>query len=170
MATTMREPMALHREGSELGGETRAAIVQSLNRRLADAIDLQLQAKQAHWNVKGPSFIALHDLFERVAVNVAQHADLLAERAVQLGGVAKGVVQVVSERSELPRYPSWITSGTDHVRALTDVLATFGGVIRPGIAEAEQAGDSATADILTGVARDIDKLRWLVESHAQAER
>lgn len=166
MATTMREPSAIRHAGSKRGDQTRAAIVEALNRRLADAIDLQLQAKQAHWNVKGPSFIALHDLFERVAVNVAQHADLLAERAVQLGGVVDGVVQGVAERSELPRYPSGITSGSDHVMALTNALATFGGVIRPGIAEAEQAGDPATADILTEVARDIDKLRWLVEAHA----
>jgi starvation-inducible DNA-binding protein len=170
MTTSMREPIAIHHQGDELGDDTRVAIVETLNRRLADAIDLQLQAKQAHWNVKGPSFIALHDLFERVAVNVAQHADLLAERAVQLGGVVEGVAEMVAERSDLPRYPSRITSGRDHVMALTNALATFGGMIRPGIAEAEQAGDPATADILTEVARDIDKLRWLVESHAQAER
>ncbi len=166
MTTTMRKPSAVHHAGSELGDETRAAMVESLNRRLADAIDLQLQAKQAHWNVKGPSFIALHDLFERVAVNLGQHADLLAERAVQLGGVVDGVVQAVAERSELPRYPSRITSGRDHVMALTNALGAFGGMLRPGIAEAEQAEDAATADILTEVARDIDKLRWLVEAHA----
>lgn len=166
MTTTMREPVAMHHEGSEPADETRAPIVESLSGRLADAIDLQLQAKQAHWNVKGPSFIALHDLFERVAVNVAQHADLLAERVVQLGGLAEGIVQVVEDRSDLPRYPSRITSGADHVRALGNALATFGGMLRPGIAEAEQAGDPATADILTEVARDIDKLRWLVEAHA----
>ena len=166
MATTMREISATHHEGSKLDDGTRAALVESLNRRLADAIDLQLQAKQAHWNVKGPSFIALHDLFERVAANVAQHADLLAERAIQLGGFADGLVQAVGERSELPPYPSRITSGTDHVTALAGALAAFGGMIGPGITEAEQAGDPATADILTEVARDIDKLRWLVEAHA----
>jgi starvation-inducible DNA-binding protein len=162
MTTTIREPIAT----DELRDDTRAAIVEALNRRLAGAIDLQLQAKQAHWNVKGPAFIALHDLFERVAVKVAQHADLLAERAVQLGGVVDGVLQAVAERSELPRYPSRITSGKDHVMALANALASFGGKIRPEIAEAEQAGDPATADILTEVARDIDKLRWLVEAHA----
>ena len=131
MTTTMREPIAIHHQGSELGDDTRGAIVQSLNRRLADAIDLQVQAKQAHWNVKGPSFVALHDLFERVAVNVAQHADLLAEPVVALGGLAEGIVQVVEDRSDLPGYPSRITSGADHVRALGGALATFGGMILP---------------------------------------
>jgi starvation-inducible DNA-binding protein len=158
----------MHHEGRKPSDETRSAVVESLNRRLADAIDLQLQAKQAHWNVKGPNFIALHDLFERVAVNLAQHADLLAERAVQLGGVVEAVAQAVADRSELPRFPARITSGRDHVMALTNALSAFGGMLRPGIAEAEEAGDPATADILTEVARDIDKLRWLVEAHAGA--
>ncbi|MGH7630464.1 MAG: DNA starvation/stationary phase protection protein Dps [Gemmatimonadales bacterium] len=166
MTATMREPITIHPTSNDLGTD----IVESLNRRLADAIDLQLQAKQAHWNVKGPSFIALHELFERVAIEVAQHADLLAERVVQLGGFAEGGVRMVAERSELSRYPSRIVSGVDHVMALVNALASFGARTRPAIAEAEQAGDPVTADILTQISRDIDKLRWVVGAHAHARR
>jgi starvation-inducible DNA-binding protein len=169
MTATLQEPRTTHPRGSQPGVGHRAELVKSLNQRLADAIDLQLQAKHAHWNVKGPSFSALHELFEQAAVEVAQHADLIAERAVQLGGVAEGVVPVVAKRSDLPQYPARIASGADHVTALAKTLATFGAKIRPGITEAEQAGDLVTADILTEVARGIDKLRWLIEAHAHTE-
>lgn len=125
-----------------------------------------MQAKQAHWNVKGPSFSALHELFEQVAVKVAHHADLIAERAVQLGGLAEGVVPVVAKHSDLPGYPVRITAGADHVRAIAGALSAFGAKMRPGIAEAEGVGDPVTADILTEVSRDIDELLWLVEAHA----
>ena len=170
MTTTLREPMSGYSMKRDLTAEICATSIGTLNQRLADAIDLQLQAKQAHWNVKGPSFSALHELFEEVAVKVAQHADLIAERAVQLGGVAEGVVPVVAKRSELARYPLRITAGVDHVRAIAGALAAFGAKTRPRIAEAEQAGDPVTADILTEVSRDIDKLLWLVEAHAETPR
>lgn len=153
MTTTLREPSSVPSRTHAPGATSRSGIVASLNRRLANAVDLQLQAKQAHWNVKGPSFIALHDLFERVAGEVAQYADLLAERAVQLGGVAEGGMQVVAQRSELPRYPAQIASGTDHVMALANSIAACGVKMQPGIAEAEQAGDPVTADILTDISR-----------------
>lgn len=170
MATTLREPINSYSRRNDLTAEIRAAAVESLNQRLADAIDLQLQAKHAHWNVKGPSFFALHQLFEKVAVEVAGHADLIAERAVQLGGVAEGAVQAVVQRSELSPYPLRIDAGVDHVRALARALAALAAKMRGSIAEAEQAVDPVSVDILTEVSRDIEKLLWLVEAHAQTPR
>ena len=75
---------------NDLPEDTRTAIITTLNLRLADAIALQTQAKQAHWNVKGPHFIGLHELFDRVSGAILETIDLIAERAVQLGGVAEG--------------------------------------------------------------------------------
>jgi starvation-inducible DNA-binding protein len=155
---------------NDLTAEICAGAVTSLNQRLADAIDLQLQAKHAHWNVKGPSFFALHQLFDRVAVEVARHADLIAERAVQLGGVAEGALQAVVQRSELSPYPLRIDAGVDHVRALAGSLAAFAAKLRFSILEVEQAVDPVTVDILTEVCRDIENLLWLVEAHAQTPR
>lgn len=170
MATTLRQPTNSYSMRNDLTAQVCAAAVESLNQRLADAIDLQLQAKHAHWNVKGPSFFALHQLFEKIAVEVAGHADLIAERAVQLGGVAEGAVQAVVQRSELSPYPLRIDAGVDHVRALARALAALAAKMRGSIAEAEQAVDPVTVDILTEVCRDIEKLLWLVEAHAQTPR
>lgn len=73
-----------------------------LTQQLADALDLGLQAKQAHWNVKGPNFIGLHTLFDQVAEQLEEFTDEMAERAVELGGTALGTVQVIVGTSRLP--------------------------------------------------------------------
>jgi starvation-inducible DNA-binding protein len=86
MATMLREPRNRFARRLDLTAEVSAAAVEGLSQRLADVIDLQLQAKHAHWNVKGPSFFALHELFERVAVAVAGHADLIANGPYNLAG------------------------------------------------------------------------------------
>src|SRR3954467_9194113 len=98
---------------------TRVKVVELLNARLADAIDLQTQTKQAHWNVKGPAFIALHELFDKVNEDAEDYVDEIAERAVQLGGVAEGTARVVAKRSSLAEYPVAAVDGRDHVRALS---------------------------------------------------
>src|SRR5262245_47857059 len=105
---------------NDLPESTRVQVVGLLNQRLADCIDLQAQCKQAHWNVKGPSFIALHKLFDEINEEVEEYVDLIAERIVQLGGVAEGTVGVVAERSTLVDYPISIVSGAEHVAALSD--------------------------------------------------
>jgi starvation-inducible DNA-binding protein len=135
---------------------------------LVDSIDLTLQAKQAHWNVKGPSFIALHELFDKVAEDAETYVDLIAERIVQLGGIAVGTLGPVDKRSNLPAYPVTISSGKEHVAALSHALAYYGEFIRKSIAEANQIEDADTADILTQVSRAADKYLWFVEAHGQA--
>jgi starvation-inducible DNA-binding protein len=157
-----------HATKNDLTELVRAEIVPLLNQRLADAIDLQLQAKQAHWNVKGPAFIALHELFDRVVEHAAGAADLLAERVVQLGGVAEGTVRIAARRSELDEYPHAIAGGSDHVAALSSAMATFGARIRRAIDEAAEQGDAASADICTEIVRGTDKLLWFVEAHGLA--
>jgi starvation-inducible DNA-binding protein len=141
-----------------------------LNARLADAIDLQLQVKQAHWNVKGPSFIALHELFDRLAGELGGHVDEMAERITALGGVAEGTLQAVAGRSKLTAYPLDIAEGRAHVDALADSYARFAKSVRKAIDEAGKAGDADTSDLFTGISRGIDKDLWLLEAHLQADR
>ena len=149
---------------------TRVKVVEFLNARLADCIDLQTQSKQAHWNVKGPDFIALHELFDRVNEAVEEYVDDIAERAVQLGGVAEGTARTAAKRSSLPEYPAKAVDGRTHVEALSSALAAFGAAARKGIDQANDTGDLDTADLFTEVSRGIDKWLWFVEAHLQAER
>jgi starvation-inducible DNA-binding protein len=154
---------------NSLPEQTRREMVELLNQKLADAIDLGLQAKQAHWNVKGPHFIALHELFDKAAETIEGFIDDIAERVVELGGVALGTLQVVAKNSRLSAYSLTISSGKEHVTELSSALAAFGATIRAAIDTAAKADDSGTADLLTEVARGVDKLLWFVEAHLQAK-
>jgi starvation-inducible DNA-binding protein len=159
----------LHKTQNDLPETVRRDSIDLLNQRLADVLDLGLQAKQAHWNVKGPHFIGLHELFDKVAEEVEEFTDGIAERAVELGGVALGTVQVIAKASRLPAYPLDLASGTDHVAALSSALARFGASVRAAIDTANENGDADTADLFTEVSRGVDKLLWFVEAHAQSK-
>src|SRR5438552_11928568 len=102
---------------NDLPEATRRQMVDLCNARLADAIDLQTQTKQAHWNVKGPHFIALHELFDKVNEDVEDYVDLIAERAVQLGGAVEGTARMIVKRSSLAEYSVSSPSSRDHVQA-----------------------------------------------------
>src|SRR6266481_5660357 len=148
----------------------RAKVIPLLNARLTDAIDLQTQTKQAHWNLKGANFIALHELFDKINEDVENYVDDIAERAVQLGGVAEGTARMAAKRSSLPEYPANAVDGRSHVEALSSVLAAFGRAARKGIDQANEVSDLDTADLFTEVSRGLDKWLWFVEAHLQAER
>jgi starvation-inducible DNA-binding protein len=155
---------------NDLPETVRVKVIELLNARLADCKDLQTQTKQAHWNVKGPNFIGLHELFDKINEEIDEYVDEIAERAVQLGGVAEGTARVVAKRSTLPEYPLNIADGRAHVDALSSALAAFGKLARKAIDESNDLGDLDTADLFTEVSRGIDKWLWFVEAHLQAER
>jgi len=165
-----RAPAApkLYATKNDLPEKARVEVIGLLNQRLAEAIDLQTQCKQAHWNVKGPAFIALHKLFDDVNEDVEEYVDLIAERVVQLGGIAEGTVGAVEERSTLPDYPLALSNGGEHVAALSDALAAFGRTIRIGIEEMNELEDAGSADTLTEISRGVDKWLWFVEAHQQS--
>jgi starvation-inducible DNA-binding protein len=152
---------------NDLPEQTRVQVVGLLNQRLADAIDLQTQCKQAHWNVKGPAFIALHKLFDEINESVEEYVDLIAERVVQLGGIAEGTVGIVAQRTTLDGYPLKLSAGSDHVAALSDALAGFGRTARIGIEEMNELEDAGSADLLTEISRGVDQWLWFVEAHQQ---
>lgn len=137
-----------------------------LNKHLAAAIDLQAQLKQAHWNVRGPGFIAIHELFDSVATEVGAVADKIAERAGGLGGTAFGTIRVAAERSYLLPYPLGVAEVAEHVFAVSASLAAFSQAIRDASTLSADAGDADTADLFTEISRGIDRQLWFVESHA----
>jgi starvation-inducible DNA-binding protein len=148
----------------------RTKVIEVLNARLADAIDLGTQTKHAHWNVKGPSFIALHELFDKVAESVEEHIDTIAERVTALGGTARGTLASVARTTSLKPYPEDISEGLAHVDALSAALADFGAKVRAAIATTAELGDADTSDLFTGVSRENDKYLWFLEAHLHAKR
>ncbi|MDB6037986.1 MAG: hypothetical protein JWM99_1827 [Verrucomicrobiales bacterium] len=153
---------------NDLPKNTRIGVIGIVNQRLADVIDLQTQLKQAHWNVKGPHFIGLHELFDKIGEDVEGYVDMIAERIVQLGGIAEGTVRTAAARSRLEEYPLNIADGAAHVEAVAKALSTFGREARMTIEETASLEDADTADLFTEVSRGMDKWLWFVEAHTQA--
>jgi starvation-inducible DNA-binding protein len=148
-----------------LSEQIRIQSVALLKRHLAAAIDLHAQMKQAHWNVRGPGFIAIHELFDRVSTAVEEYSDMIAERAGGLGGTANGTIQVASEHSFLIPYPLGIADEMQHLFAVSSALAAFGGSVIEAIAKSTEIEDATTADLFTEISRGIDQQLYFVESH-----
>jgi starvation-inducible DNA-binding protein len=160
----------LYETENDISQKSRLELNALMNQRLADAVDLQIQMKQAHWNVKGSHFIGLHELFDKIAEESEDYVDMIAERIVQLGGIAEGTVRVSAGRSRLEEYPLEIADGAAHVEAVARALSTFGREARMTIDETDKLGDADTADLFTEISRGIDKWLWFVEAHAQADK
>ena len=160
----------MHSTKNDLPSKVRSKVVGILGDRLADATDVMLASKQAHWNVKGRTFFQLHELFDKINESAEEWVDLLAERIVQLGGTADGTVQATAKRTSMAPYPLEITRGEDHVEAMSNALASFGKKVRSAIDKTGKAGDADTADIFTEISRGVDKWLWFVEAHLQSNR
>lgn len=165
-ATASKERMYSTR--NNISQEAREEIVALLNQQLAGTFDLYSQTKQAHWNVKGDQFVSLHDLFEKLAVDLSVHADDLAERATALGGLALGTVRLAAANSQLPECNLEVTDGQLTLEELADRYGTLATSMRQAIEGAESRADAGTADLFTEVSRGLDKALWFLEAHLQS--
>jgi starvation-inducible DNA-binding protein len=152
---------------NDLPADTREQMIAMLNQELADMSDLHSQTKQAHWNVKGEQFIALHKLFDEFAEALTGYVDEIAERAVQLGGTAMGTNRMSAAESRLPEYPSEVMDSMEHVNALTERYAMVAASTRSAVETAEEAGDLDTVDLMSAISLGMDKWLWFLEAHLQ---
>jgi starvation-inducible DNA-binding protein len=159
--------MKLHATSNDLKSNSKKVAIELLNARLADGIDLALLTKQAHWNLKGPQFIAVHEMIDGFRTEIDGHVDTMAERVVQLGGTALGTTQSVANATTLTAYPTDIYKIVDHLHALVERYAKAANLVRAAIDEADEAGDADTADIFTAYSRALDKALWFLEAHIQ---
>ena len=161
--------MQLHKTRNDLKSNTKATVGALLNERLADAIDIALMTKQAHWNLRGRQFIAVHEMLDGLRTEVDGHIDTMAERIVQLGGVALGTTQVIAQGTKLKAYPIDLVRVERHLEALAERYGDLANSTRAAIEAAEDAGDADTADILTAFSRSLDKALWFLEAHEETE-
>ena len=161
----MKSP--LHDTRISIPEKARIELIHALNLSLASTADLYNQLKQAHWTVKGPYFIAVHQLFDTIAAGILEHTDVIAERVESLGGTALGTTQSIGQNTQLRVYPTDIVSEKDHINHLTHNVAILGELSRNNIKQAEELGDTATGDIYIDLARFLDKYLWFLEAHVQ---
>lgn len=158
--------MTLSFENSiDLDSEICKKVCKLLNENLVDTIHLSMQAKLAHWNVKGAQFFPLHELFDKLYDETNDWSDLLAERIVQLGHVAVANLDSVSQNSRLKSYSLKLVDGEEHLSALVHSMKTLCKSIRSSIQQCADLGDDGTADLFTEISRASDKFLWFLESH-----
>ena len=160
-------PMRMHRTVNDMNANAKKAAIELLNARVAEGIDLGLLTKQAHWNLKGPQFIAVHEMLDGFRTQIDGHVDTMAERVVQLGGTALGTTQTVAQGTTLSAYPTDIYKIEDHLHALIERYGKAANLVRAAIDESGEAGDADTADIFTAYSRALDKALWFLEAHVQ---
>lgn len=157
--------MAVNLQG--LSDNARKTAISELSACMADASSLSMALKQAHWNVKGPNFIAVHELFDAVKARLDPHIDEMAERVQQLDGVAIGTVEEVAKHTALDPYPTNLTKAADHLREISARMRAYGERVRVAVDSTAEAGDADSSDILTAASRDADKDLWFIESHLE---
>jgi starvation-inducible DNA-binding protein len=159
---------SMYKSPSQLPESARSSLVEILNARLADGLDLHAQIKVAHWNIKGPQFPALHPLFETFAVSLANHNDSIAERAVTLGGIAYGTARHVAKTSNLTEYPQDTRRDMDHVKLLADRIEAYLGGLRTSRSGAEELKDTDTVDLFTGIITEFEKHAWFLRASLES--
>ncbi len=157
--------MAVNLQGLE--DNARKTSIEQLQACMNDAASLSLALKQAHWNLKGVNFIAVHELLDQVKARLDPNLDAFAERIKQLDGMAIGTVEAVAKSTKLEPYPTDITDWSDHVKAISERMRAYGARVREAIDTTDEAGDADTADILTAASREADKDLWFLESHIE---
>lgn len=160
--------MKLHKTRNNIPSNARSAVIETLNARLAESIDLALVTKQAHWNLRGKNFIGVHEMLDGFRAQIDIYTDAIAERVVQLGGTALGTSQTVVEGTKLKPYPLDISKVEDHLAALADRYGSVANDVRAAIDSTDEAGDSDSADILTNFSKELDKALWFIEAHIEA--
>lgn len=157
----------LHTTKMNIPEKARIELIGMLNLSLASTSDLYMQLKNAHWNVKGMEFIALHKLFDEVAELVERQVDVIAERITALGGTALGTLQATVKNSQLRIYPVDIFAAKDHLEHLTHNFAILGELSRNNIKESEKRNDLVTSDMYIALTNVLDHNLWFLEAHLQ---
>ncbi len=161
-------PAKLYPTKNDLPSNAKQTVIELLNARVADTIDLALITKQAHWNIKGINFIAVHEMLDTLRTQIDDYVDTMAERIIQLGGTALGTVQTTDKKTTLEPYPTDIHAIKDHLAALIDRYGKVANSVRANIDESDEAGDATSADVFTEVSRGLDKALWFLEAHLSA--
>ena len=139
--------------------------IRVLSSHLADFLNLALMTKQAHWNMRGPNFIAVHEMLDPFNEKLLEYADTFAERIVQMGGTANGTAETIIAETNLSSYPTDIYEVSVHLQELIKHYSIVANNLRCDI-DAGKA-DAATIDYFTQAVEDLDKYVWFLEAHIE---
>jgi len=162
----------MNKTRNTLPPQIRKEAISALNDAVGELFDLFARIKQAHWNVRGTTFIGLHKLLDEFADRIMGHIDLAAERATALGGIVEGTLRESVKHSHLKKKeePASISGMRDWIKELADVHAIAGKDMHAAIKTMTAAEDFGTADLLTDSLRNLDLQLWLLEAHINQQK
>ncbi|MEH2283572.1 MAG: Dps family protein [Nostoc sp.] len=153
-----------------LTDEQRQGVINLLNQDLADAYLLLVKTKKYHWDVVGPQFRSLHQLWEEHYQKLTLNIDALAERTRALGGYPVGTLEGFLKLATLKEHAGNVPTATGMVANLVD---DHEQVIRNLRDHVDQSGekfhDQGTADFLTGLLEQHEEIAWMLRSFIEGE-
>ena len=146
-----------------LSEPNRDASIAALKTVLGETYALYSKTHGYHWNVTGPNFQALHDMFMAQYTDLWEALDTLAERIRALGAFAPGSATEILDAASI-RPDNGVPDASTMVSNLARGQETLAKAIRDAIAAAEQAGDDVTVDLLIERATIADKTAWMLRA------
>jgi starvation-inducible DNA-binding protein len=142
----------------------RGAIADGLSRLLADTYTLYLTTHNFHWNVTGPMFNTLHDMFMVQYTELWNAVDPIAERIRSLGHPAPGSYAQFKALSSIDDVPATPPKALEMVRILVQGHEAVARTARQVFPTADDANDQPTADLLTQRMDTHEKTAWMLRS------
>ncbi|MEF2966854.1 DNA starvation/stationary phase protection protein [Paenibacillus sp. M1] len=142
----------------------KSSLEQVLNEQVANLNVLYVKIHNYHWYVKGDNFFTLHIKFEELYDEVAEKMDAVAERLLTIKGTPAATLKEYLELATIQE----ATGNEDPaamVQTLIEDFATLSESFQEGIELADQEGDEATSDLLTGFKGEIEKHMWMLRSY-----
>lgn len=148
-----------------LTDEQRQGVVTLLNQNLSDAYLLVIKTKKYHWDVIGPQFRTLHELWDDHYMTISANIDAYAERVRMLGGYPIGTAKGFLESATLREHPGDLPSAEDMVSRLVSDHEQVIRNLRGHIDDCgEKYHDEGTADFLTGIMEQHEEMAWMLRS------
>lgn len=153
-----------------LSEEQRKGVVDLLNRDVSDAYLLLIKTKKFHWDVVGPQFRSLHQIWEEHYEALTENIDSMAERVRALGGFPIGTAKGFLENASIKEQTDHIPLATEMVAQLVDDHEQVIRNMREHIDKcSEDFHDEGTADFLTGLMEQHEEMAWMLRSFIEGE-
>jgi starvation-inducible DNA-binding protein len=150
-----------------LEAEKRQAINTDLQATVVELLELQHDAKQSHWNIRGPLYFPLHEALQEYADLYLKYADLLAERQLQIGIPADGRTETIVQTANLPKFPAGFLSDKQVLDIMTERIFTIAKRVRQRIESTGKVGDEVTSNKFQDLSYELDKQVWQFRVHVQ---
>ncbi|MEL6319641.1 MAG: Dps family protein [Cyanobacteria bacterium J06626_14] len=148
----------------------RCGVIELLNHDLADVYLLLIKTRKYHWDVVGPQFRSLHELWQEHYEVLAENIDDIAERVRALGGYPLGTAEGFLRYASLKEHPNDLPNATEMVRRLAADYELIIRNLREHISQcSDEFKDEGTADFLTGLMEQYEEAAWILRSFIEGE-